>query len=363
MMNLFNTFSVEKFDTEATTPIKTGVFSNGFFQERVAPIGKFVIPTEKTVQDFTKYGLTVPCEQSFEANHDDIPKIPVGVLREVIRIYRKVSETISSEVYTAIVWDRVAKDFFIHIPEQEVSAATISYENTADIYNNNDLCVIMDIHSHNVMDAFFSSVDLADEKATRYFGVIGKIAQETPAMVVRAACNQVSFKLAISDIFSDLELLHPTSNYTVDDSAFARIKERKAIAATTYGFGVNSSYYDKYPVYKSPSPSNYMNNPFNTIYTKINAIRYATAVTSTNALYAFIDSVLECTIKHLDDTHATDFTCDMVETYFKTQVTKMFETLYEYEDPADDFQQSSDFATEAEEIEASLSAFEKQQIH
>ena len=33
----------------------------------------------------------------------------------------------------------------------------------------------MDIHSHNLMDAYFSSTDNSDEKATRIYAVIGRL--------------------------------------------------------------------------------------------------------------------------------------------------------------------------------------------
>ena len=53
---------------------------------------------------------------------------------------------IKSEVYTLIVWDKVNKDFFIHVPHQEVSGATVKYTNNVEIYNNPDYLVYCDFH-------------------------------------------------------------------------------------------------------------------------------------------------------------------------------------------------------------------------
>lgn len=145
MLELFNSFAVEKFDIESNKNFHNAVFANGLFQMRKSHIGTFVIPVETKV-DFKQYGLTQECSPSFTPDYTVVPKIPAGVLQEVIHLYREVYKTIKSEVYCAIIWDKEKQDFFIHVPEQEVSVATISYKNTPEIYNNPNYIVVMDIH-------------------------------------------------------------------------------------------------------------------------------------------------------------------------------------------------------------------------
>ena len=58
-----------------------------------------------------------------------------------------------SEVYTSIYWDKIKKDYFIHIPKQKVSGASVTFENEPEMLNNPDYTIVMDIHSHNVMGA------------------------------------------------------------------------------------------------------------------------------------------------------------------------------------------------------------------
>lgn len=327
MFDLFNSFAVEKFDTESGKNIHNAIFANGIFQQRKSPIGTFVIPTE--LKDFKSLGLTKECETSFTPDHSEIPKIPTGLLQQVIVLYRNISKTIKSEVYCAIVWNKIKKDFFIHVPKQEVSAATINYTNTPEIYSSPDLVVVMDIHSHVNMSAFFSSVDLKDETATRYFGVIGKIDNELPEMVVRAASNGKEIKLNIEDIFSDALGVYPTSDYTVPESDYANITEFAPVYTGTYGVGktgtggynsgwTDADYEDYYSaqgwkVYPNnqtktttSQTSNFysVKNPFNDIYGLINKVRYGVKYSESVAT-EFAAKAIACILKYADESGAT----------------------------------------------------------
>lgn len=323
MFDLFNSFAVEKFDTDSGKNIHNGIFANGIFQQRKSPIGTFVIPTE--LKDFKSLGLTKECETSFTPDRSEIPMIPEELLIEVVRLYRNISKTIRSEVYCAIVWDKIKKDFFIHVPKQEVSAATINYTNTPEIYASPDLVVVMDIHSHVNMSAFFSGTDLKDEMGTRYFGVIGKIDNEKPEMVVRAASNGKEVKLQITDIFTPGSV-HPDSNYEVPQADYANITEfapvftGKTYGATTGGYGGwdgddYEDYYSAqgwtvhpnnqkkvgtttgYKTYSAPA------NPFNEIYGLINKVRYGVKFTESLAL-DFMTKAVACTLKYADESGA-----------------------------------------------------------
>lgn len=303
MFDIFNSFAVEEFDTLSDKNIHNAIFANGLFQMRKSPIGTFIVPVEDT--DFTKYGLTKKCETSFTPDHSEIPKVPSTLLTEVIRLYREVYKTITSEVYCAIVWDKVKKDFFIHVPEQEVSAATISYENTVSIYNNPDLVVIMDVHSHNVMSAFFSGVDLADEKATRYFAVIGKINDQKPEMVIRAATNGIGVSLKLADVFDfSSQGLHATSDYTVPEEHYARVKELLATNKYTNMYNGCDEWETYVPAKTTTtytSPYKYdANNPFTKLYNLIGPIRYGKAYNA-DSVRQFMETCIECAARYVED--------------------------------------------------------------
>ena len=313
MLELFNSFDVEKFNIESGKTFNNAVFANGIFQMRKSPMGTFVVPVEKV--DFTKYGLTKTCETQFIPDYTDIPKIPCGVLEQVIYLYREIYKTIESEVYCAIVWDRVKKDFFIHVPIQEVSAATISYTNTPEIYSNPDLVVVMDIHSHNVMNAFFSATDLADEMATRFFGVIGKINDAKPAMVVRAAANGIDVPLQIADIFDfSIRGIHANSDYTVPLADYAKVTEFVPLPVKGKYTNMYSGYYDD-DYYDYGTKTNYKKavtttapaktgvestNPYVRIYNQINMIRYGKTFNQDTVLN-FMETAVECAARYLED--------------------------------------------------------------
>jgi hypothetical protein len=87
--------------------------------------------------------------------------------------------------------------------------------------------------------AFFSGGDLNDEKASRLFGVIGKLSNEVPEIVVRAASNQQQVVLKVNDIFDrDIEKLQEDSDYSVPAGSEDKIVEiasyNKSVGALGY---------------------------------------------------------------------------------------------------------------------------------
>lgn len=344
MYNIFNSFSVEKFEENSGKQFDNAVFANGIFRRRKVDIGTFVTQVQKA--DMKPYGLTVECEPSFTFDHTKIPKIPVGVLNAVITLYKNIAKTIRSEVYCAIVWDKVKQDFFIHVPVQEVAAASIDYENTKEIYDNQDLVVVMDIHSHCDFGAFFSSTDLKDETGTRFFGVIGKVLNEQPEMVCRASTNCESIDLSFEQIFDlTLDKLYATSDYEVPDSDYDNVTEYvpKAVAGKP---GVNSlgysgkyyagqnwvdfyddAYYDNYSTTKTTSTGNYAANPFNKSYTLLNTVRYAKKYSEETALN-YLSNSLECIAKFVEETNASNEEIrDMIHKFDEIIAKRMSQTM------------------------------------
>ena len=59
----------------------------------------------------------------------------------------------------------------------------------------------LEIHSHGNMQAFFSSTDDGDEKATRLYAVAGQITEPLPQLKIRACCGTASIPISLDDIF------------------------------------------------------------------------------------------------------------------------------------------------------------------
>ena len=290
-----------------------GLFKNGIFKRTKNQVGTFVHKVAETPDNM---GVDQTCEISF-VRDDSIPKIPYQIFQSILKFYKDVYKDIKSEVYTLVVWDKVNKDFFIHVPEQEVSGATVRYTNNSEIYNNPNYLVYCDFHSHNTMNAFFSSTDTKDEVAGRYFGVIGKIFDELPALALKASFNRQAVLLGYHDLFDiETEKLHEHSNYYLDYEAMkGLIKER------TYT-------YPKYPVYKGkgsykPPVNNYNSKPKNIV------VKNKTHP----SLYNFDDYIDD---GDWDDIHA-DFSEDLglqVDSYINENFNLSKKTIFE-KDPED----------------------------
>jgi PRTRC genetic system protein A len=64
---------------------------------------------------------------------------------------------------------RTAERISVEIPEQDGGASTLRYK------GGDDPAIVLDMHSHCQMPAFFSSTDNRDEQGFRLYGVIGEI--------------------------------------------------------------------------------------------------------------------------------------------------------------------------------------------
>lgn len=130
-------------------------------------------------------------------------KIPIVMLHQVVAFFREVMATLKAgpEAMIHILWNPKT-GYRLSVPSQRVSKAAVSYDydnlNAAD----GDI-IVVDIHSHNTMGAFFSGTDDRDDRTSIcYSGVIGQLDKPTPAMKFRFNNNQEKFECQLEDIFS-----------------------------------------------------------------------------------------------------------------------------------------------------------------
>jgi PRTRC genetic system protein A len=134
-------------------------------------------------------------------------KIPYHLLEEIIQFFRDVMsiKKAEQEAMAHILWN--AKDaespdkgYRIGIPDQIVSKASANY--TFNHIKQGDI-IVVDIHSHNTMGAFFSGTDDTDDKKSRiyYAGVAGKLNERDPAMVWRLNINEHRKTVLVDNIF------------------------------------------------------------------------------------------------------------------------------------------------------------------
>lgn len=156
------------------------------------------------------------------------------MFHSIFKFYKGVFNTIKSEVYSMVFWDKKKKDFFIHIPKQKVSFASVSYEKDPELFGNPNFVPFFESHSHSSMKSFFSGTDLKDEQDARIFAVFGEVDKDVPDFVVRAAYRGQAQNLSYEDVFDvTKEKLYPDSDYSVNlQEALTLIEEKK-----TYGTG------------------------------------------------------------------------------------------------------------------------------
>ncbi|HET8686721.1 MAG TPA: Mov34/MPN/PAD-1 family protein [Methanosarcina sp.] len=93
------------------------------------------------------------------------------------------------------------RGYFLHVPNQRISKAAVSYD-WGDIPEG--ASIIVDIHSHNTMGAFFSGTDNNDDSSSiRISGVFGNLQNSTPSTVWRFNYLNQKFDLKLEDIFEE----------------------------------------------------------------------------------------------------------------------------------------------------------------
>lgn len=132
-----------------------------------------------------KVGAVSKIKEGMQYLAHGIP-VPMEMLDQILAFFRKVmtdkikataSSTIgttgSYEAMAHIVWNDEQKAYRIAIPTQRVSQAAVHYDFTHILPGEE---IIVDIHSHNNMGAFFSGTDNGDDRnMISVSGVAGKL--------------------------------------------------------------------------------------------------------------------------------------------------------------------------------------------
>lgn len=122
-------------------------------------------------------------------------KIPGKILDEIIVFFRKAPE---KEAAVQIFYDAEKKEYRIHYPPQRAGCFSVVFKRNSEL--ENDCVLMMDVHSHGRMNAFFSSVDDHDEKGTRLFMVIGRLDRAVQCRL-RAGIAGFYREVSVADVF------------------------------------------------------------------------------------------------------------------------------------------------------------------
>lgn len=189
-------------------PIRYVMSKDGVIQIRENEIGQFRVKA-------TKIPGADNIKEGFQMN---LPKIPYTMFLQILSFFRGVCDRFSNaEAAMQIFWDREKKEYFLYCPTQRVNGSNVNFDRNEQLESQHLL--VMDIHSHNTMGAFFSGTDNNDEKETRLFGVIGKVPSQSPEVKFRIACGGNTIEnLSMWDIFEN-----PFGNVSVPEEWYGKV--------------------------------------------------------------------------------------------------------------------------------------------
>ncbi len=150
------------------------------YELRKNELGEFIAPKDSVIDlGSVRAGFTLA-----------LPLVPMELLAQIISFFRCcMTGPEEFEALAHILWDKQEEKFVVRVPEQTVTKAHIDAELGRDDLPEERYLHYIDIHSHNSMEAKFSSVDDEDERATRIYIVVGRLDKFFPDITVRMSCG------------------------------------------------------------------------------------------------------------------------------------------------------------------------------
>ena len=141
-----------------------------------------------------------------------LPLVPKKLFSQLLSFFRSFMLQEEGREYEALAnlyWDREEKKFVVHIPKQRVTKTSVEVRGEDCLLPEERYLHYMDIHSHNSMDAVFSKIDNADERATRLYIVVGHLERVFPEIAVRASCGGIFIPVPPSTVLEGFDADYP----------------------------------------------------------------------------------------------------------------------------------------------------------
>jgi len=173
-----------------------------------------------------------------------VPKVPINILGEAVSFFRHIYNKMKAESFVQVIYNPTIKEYYIFCPPQKVCATGVDWE-IPDGEKEPEGIKVLELHSHCDMDSFFSGIDDADEKADRYYGVIGKLDNFMPEISFRLVLGGDEYEVEVEDIFDlDGDVYH---------SEFPQEWAEKVTKAPVKIISSNNKNFGKTYVAKSPA--------------------------------------------------------------------------------------------------------------
>lgn len=178
-------------------------------------------------------------------------KIPVALLKEILANFNKVNADSGNECAAQIYRERTGeRKYFIYYPEQKVSSAQVTYAHDPKLMDlAKEFDLIMELHSHDSMGAFWSGTDDSNENTTGFYMVIGRFNNPVVEYRCRVKMGDTYENFECSKIFdfgdeSEQDVLTRANFITPNNLLDEKITKE----SYTYHY-LGSSYATGYPAY------------------------------------------------------------------------------------------------------------------
>ena len=168
-------------------------------------------------------------------------RIPIELLRDFMANAKAIYELHRTE-FAAQFYRRPDGTFYVYYPVQKVFPAHVDYsadENAKFKLRATDQ-LVMEVHSHANMGAFFSGGDNANEKSPCFYAVVGGFGGTQATAVARAKYLEYEIPLTLTEIFdfngSSLEdMMSLATLEPAKPEAVATAKTGQVYGTTVYG--------------------------------------------------------------------------------------------------------------------------------
>lgn len=129
-----------------------------------------------------------------------VPKIPARWLEQVLRHAQRAGDErdiILRPVEQMYHFHWLDGEWQVSVPKQEASGSRVRYR------GGNERSIVLDLHSHHRLGAFFSPTDDRDEQGCRFYAVIGRIYRR-PEIRLRLGLFGDFIELSALDLFEGL---------------------------------------------------------------------------------------------------------------------------------------------------------------
>lgn len=146
------------------------------YEMRTTDVADFVVAAKKVIG-------TEKIENGFTMK---VPKIPFHLLLQTVSFFRDVCKEFNNDEAMLQYWyDIKTKEYSAICLKQTTNKVHVTYIRDEAMEQDPNKVLVMDIHSHNNMSAFFSGTDDSSEQETRFYGVIGRLDLPIPHLRFR----------------------------------------------------------------------------------------------------------------------------------------------------------------------------------